>query len=185
MNQRKAFEVPEGLNFGALWSEGGQGRMGVPPWRDPQRYIDNSPLFWAHQIETPLLLIHGDLDFVNVNEAEQLFAALHRQGKDVQLRSEEHTSELQSLMRISYAVFCLKKKNKITTKTTKTHTQYRPLISTQYTKYSIYKSLSLNYSQKYDPTHRSTENRHHHSLVSVTNTATLIILILRTHKTLL
>src|SRR3546814_6576775 len=47
-------------------------------------------------------------------------------------RSEEHTSELQSLMRISYAVFCLKKKknqNNITiTKTatinkTKTHTQ--------------------------------------------------------------
>src|SRR3546814_15331207 len=32
-------------------------------------------------------------------------------------RSEEHTSELQSLMRISYAVFCLKKKNK-KTKTT-------------------------------------------------------------------
>src|SRR3546814_10907074 len=34
-------------------------------------------------------------------------------------RSEEHTSELQSLMRISYAVFCLKKK------TNKTITQYR------------------------------------------------------------
>src|SRR3546814_10890959 len=30
----------------------------------------------------------------------------------VPVRSEEHTSELQSLMRISYAVFCLKKKNK-------------------------------------------------------------------------
>src|SRR3546814_1373982 len=29
----------------------------------------------------------------------------------VAMRSEEHTSELQSLMRISYAVFCLKKKN--------------------------------------------------------------------------
>src|SRR3546814_8697883 len=29
-----------------------------------------------------------------------------------QVRSEEHTSELQSLMRISYAVFCLKQKNK-------------------------------------------------------------------------
>src|SRR3546814_6016938 len=29
------------------------------------------------------------------------------------LRSEEHTSELQSLMRISYAVFCMKKKNQI------------------------------------------------------------------------
>src|SRR3546814_10055959 len=35
-------------------------------------------------------------------------------------RSEEHTSELQSLMRISYAVFCLKKKN--TKKTTNLHT---------------------------------------------------------------
>src|SRR3546814_9540944 len=31
-------------------------------------------------------------------------------------RSEEHTSELQSLMRISYAVFCLKKKTKLTHK---------------------------------------------------------------------
>src|SRR3546814_6259987 len=34
-------------------------------------------------------------------------------GLDIEkARSEEHTSELQSLMRISYAVFCLKKKNK-------------------------------------------------------------------------
>src|SRR3546814_1182892 len=32
-------------------------------------------------------------------------------------RSEEHTSELQSLMRISYAVFCLKKKNSINSQT--------------------------------------------------------------------
>src|SRR3546814_6677044 len=32
----------------------------------------------------------------------------------IMMRSEEHTSELQSLMRISYAVFCLKKKNKKT-----------------------------------------------------------------------
>src|SRR3546814_2588462 len=31
---------------------------------------------------------------------------------EIQIRSEEHTSELQSLMRISYAVFCLKKKKK-------------------------------------------------------------------------
>src|SRR3546814_7826397 len=35
-----------------------------------------------------------------------------RAGRSVAWRSEEHTSELQSLMRISYAVFCLKKKNK-------------------------------------------------------------------------
>src|SRR3546814_9919488 len=37
------------------------------------------------------------------------------------LRSEEHTSELQSLMRISYAVFCLKKKK---TNTNSTHPEY-------------------------------------------------------------
>src|SRR3546814_2917042 len=34
-------------------------------------------------------------------------------GVSVLIRSEEHTSELQSLMRISYAVFCLKKKQNI------------------------------------------------------------------------
>src|SRR3546814_13252753 len=39
--------------------------------------------------------------------------AVGRKGP-VLLRSEEHTSELQSLMRISYAVFCLKKKRIIT-----------------------------------------------------------------------
>src|SRR3546814_8505672 len=33
-------------------------------------------------------------------------------GADIYPRSEEHTSELQSLMRISYAVFCLKKKKR-------------------------------------------------------------------------
>src|SRR3546814_3509526 len=33
-------------------------------------------------------------------------------GQIASMRSEEHTSELQSLMRISYAVFCLKKKKK-------------------------------------------------------------------------
>src|SRR3546814_6197484 len=39
-------------------------------------------------------------------------------GIDAESRSEEHTSELQSLMRISYAVFCLKKKTKKTNTTT-------------------------------------------------------------------
>src|SRR3546814_9950750 len=37
-------------------------------------------------------------------------------------RSEEHTSELQSLMRISYAVFCLKKQNNTSTKPKNKHT---------------------------------------------------------------
>src|SRR3546814_6778806 len=38
-------------------------------------------------------------------------------------RSEEHTSELQSLMRISYAVFCLKQKNKSIKQTSQTETE--------------------------------------------------------------
>src|SRR3546814_5430026 len=56
---------------------------------------------------------------------ERFDAAMHLLGIDpTQLskevghaRSEEHTSELQSLMRISYAVFCLKKKNTTTRQT--------------------------------------------------------------------
>src|SRR3546814_5992234 len=47
-------------------------------------------------------------------------ARLHAPCPAVLLRSEEHTSELQSLMRISYAVFCLKKKNTQTTTNWKT-----------------------------------------------------------------
>src|SRR3546814_1646900 len=42
---------------------------------------------------------------------EQALRGGHREQMADLLRSEEHTSELQSLMRISYAVFCLKKKN--------------------------------------------------------------------------
>src|SRR3546814_4176871 len=42
-------------------------------------------------------------------------------GRSSASRSEEHTSELQSLMRISYAVFCLKKKNTKTTSTIPPH----------------------------------------------------------------
>src|SRR3546814_2666713 len=47
-------------------------------------------------------------------------------GERLAYRSEEHTSELQSLMRISYAVFCLKKKNRamIETLTDITYTKY-------------------------------------------------------------
>src|SRR3546814_5862283 len=49
-------------------------------------------------------------------------------------RSEEHTSELQSLMRISYAVFCLKKKNNKLTYTTHT-SSYRITRHTTQLKY--------------------------------------------------
>src|SRR3546814_6089880 len=51
-----------------------------------------------------------------------------RNGALRHVRSEEHTSELQSLMRISYAVFCLKKKKKHIT----THTQKNSGINKQH-----------------------------------------------------
>src|SRR3546814_5717153 len=43
---------------------------------------------------------------------------------ELRQRSEEHTSELQSLMRSSYAVFCLKKKKEIKSLQDNTHTQF-------------------------------------------------------------
>src|SRR3546814_9867359 len=53
-------------------------------------------------------------------------ADLPKEGSHYDLRSEEHTSELQSLMRISYAVFCLKKKN-----TKQHHTQQGAKITSE------------------------------------------------------
>src|SRR3546814_5049213 len=54
----------------------------------------------------------GDLARVG-DQADAVGGGDHRAlDRDVGQRSEEHTSELQSLMRISYAVFCLKKKKK-------------------------------------------------------------------------
>src|SRR3546814_6845004 len=47
-----------------------------------------------------------------IRPAAGMAPGLERVGKNASRRSEEHTSELQSLMRISYAVFCLKKKKK-------------------------------------------------------------------------
>src|SRR3546814_7866995 len=47
-----------------------------------------------------------------VHRRDQRGADGTRRAQGDEQRSEEHTSELQSLMRISYAVFCLKKKNK-------------------------------------------------------------------------
>src|SRR3546814_4887408 len=53
----------------------------------------------------------------DASRVEAMFAQpgeIHHEGVFELARSEEHTSELQSLMRISYAVFCLKKKIKST-----------------------------------------------------------------------
>src|SRR3546814_2404161 len=66
---------------------------------------------------------HGPLtDKAGVRMFKTYLETLRREAR---LRSEEHTSELQSLMRISYAVFCLKKKTnrtKIHNKTLKNMT---------------------------------------------------------------
>src|SRR3546814_1241218 len=60
--------------------------------------LDNFPCF--------LTTAHGEADFRKIIQAfKDSITELQES------RSEEHTSELQSLMRISYAVFCLKKKN--------------------------------------------------------------------------
>lgn len=62
-------------------AEAGQLRMGNPPWKDSERYLRNSPLFYAHRIETPLMIAQGDLDYVAMQQGEQVFTALHRQNK--------------------------------------------------------------------------------------------------------
>src|SRR3546814_5601945 len=49
-------------------------------------------------------------------------------------RSEEHTSELQSLMRISYAVFCLKKKNRLIQNTSLEKQEEYAIMTTKATK---------------------------------------------------
>src|SRR3546814_9551130 len=72
-----------------------------------------SPLF-ADLSGLPPLLVEVGTAEVLLDDARRLAERARAAGVDV--RSEEHTSELQSLMRISYAVFCLKKK--------KTHTKY-------------------------------------------------------------
>src|SRR3546814_1766643 len=88
-------------------------------------------LFRSDQVVEPGLLERRHLDILDVARHllddhlvfEQALAHALRVGlflvdlvdRNDHRRSEEHTSELQSLMRISYAVFCLKKKTQITT----------------------------------------------------------------------
>src|SRR3546814_9996391 len=60
--------------------------------------------------------LFADLQTVIIDEVHAF--ATQKRGDLLSLRSEEHTSELQSLMRISYAVFCLKKNNNKNTRST-------------------------------------------------------------------
>src|SRR3546814_5534710 len=84
----------------------------IPSLGDLHRLADHLQRQFADQ---PALLGHGDEAFGRDQSifgrfpAHQHFETDQPPARD---RSEEHTSELQSLMRISYAAFCLKKKQK-------------------------------------------------------------------------
>jgi dipeptidyl aminopeptidase/acylaminoacyl peptidase len=59
-----------------------QSRIGATLWDAPVRYIENSPIFWADRIETPLLIMHNDRDgAVPWYQGIELFVALRRLGK--------------------------------------------------------------------------------------------------------
>src|SRR3546814_7192313 len=77
------------------------------------------------KLAMPPVLTFEDFTETEIADAQALGAeaSIAVQQLLEQLRSEEHTSELQSLMRISYAVFCLKKKRytRPQTLTTTTH----------------------------------------------------------------
>src|SRR3546814_4906683 len=77
----------------------GYGGFGAQKAGEGQRRFLNDPSRLLRIVETLKAAYEGDAQ-VRVGIAPQSLRA----------RSEEHTSELQSLMRISYAVFCLKKK---------------------------------------------------------------------------
>src|SRR3546814_15278631 len=72
----------------------------------------------AKRAHLTLLVAHQHDVYCADPDRRRILADLRRPGRGVPIvqqsglcgRSEEHTSELQSLMRISYAVFCLKKK---------------------------------------------------------------------------
>ena len=59
-----------------------QSRIGGSLWEYPLRYIENSPVFWADRVETPLLMMHNDKDTaVPWEQGIEMFVALRRLGK--------------------------------------------------------------------------------------------------------
>jgi dipeptidyl aminopeptidase/acylaminoacyl peptidase len=83
---RTRYEADPFYNFfGPKWTEVGQGRMGAAPWADPDRYRRNSPITYVDRVITPLLMIHGDADFVPLQQAEAYYTALYRLGRCARL----------------------------------------------------------------------------------------------------
>lgn len=61
-----------------------QSRLGATLWEDPQRYIENSPIFYAPNVNTPLLMMHNDGDgAVPWYQGIEYFVALRRLQKPV------------------------------------------------------------------------------------------------------
>ncbi len=60
-----------------------QSRIGGTPWQYPMRFIENSPIFLADRIETPILMLHNDADdAVPWYQGIEFFLALRRLGKE-------------------------------------------------------------------------------------------------------
>ena len=70
--------------FYMFLAESGQERLGNPPWKDFGRYIRNSPIFYVDRVQTPLMIIQGDMDYVAMQQGEQFFMSLYRQNKRAQ-----------------------------------------------------------------------------------------------------
>lgn len=62
-------------------SIGGVLRMGAPPWKDLGRFLRNSPIFQVDRVQTPVMIIQGDLDYVPIQQGEEFFSSLYRMGK--------------------------------------------------------------------------------------------------------
>ena len=63
------------------WLEANGGAMGVPPWEAPQRYVDNSPIYQLHRLNTPLIVQAGSADPAIVPFSDQVWVGLQRLGK--------------------------------------------------------------------------------------------------------
>ena len=77
-----------------LQMEKGYDNLGSAPWVDADLYRAGSALLSADKVETPLMLIHGDLDYIPIQQDEEFFTALLRQDKRaefVRYQGEWHT----------------------------------------------------------------------------------------------
>src|SRR3546814_6787527 len=106
------------LYFGTVWLNW-NGRQAVLWDLDRQQFHIFGATFWPQDfilLSAILIIAAFGLFFITVL-AGRIWCG-YACPQSTWTRSEEHTSELQSLMRISYAVLCLKKKNKIQNSTT-------------------------------------------------------------------